>query len=93
MVGFFHFIVIFTPTPGFTLSDIKVTEVPDGYVYLTKNADWMHGVKLGMLKRFSGSVSFDLLMGVNPEDYNSMAIWCKKFSVEIGRAYLAKKMM
>lgn len=77
MVGFFHFIVIYTPTPGFTLSDIKVTEVPDNYVYLTKNADWMHSVELGMLKRFSGTVSFDLPMGVNPEDHDSMALMLK----------------
>ena len=43
-----------------TLSDIKVDKVPGGYVYLTKNADRMHGVELGMLKQFSGTVSFDL---------------------------------
>jgi hypothetical protein len=76
-----------------TLSDIKVDKVPDGYVYLTKDGDWMHGVELGMLKQFSGRVSYDLPMGVNPEDYDSVVIWCKKFNVEIGRAYYTKKMM
>jgi hypothetical protein len=76
-----------------TLSDIKVDKVPDGYVYLTKDGDWMHGVELGMLKQFSGTVSYDLPMGVNPEDYDSVVIWCKKFNVEIGRAYYTKKMM
>ena len=76
-----------------TLSDIKVDKVPDGYVYLTKNADRMHGVELGMLKQFSGTVSFDLPAGVNPDDYDSVVIWCKKYNVEIGRAYLSKKMM
>ena len=76
-----------------TLSDIKVDKVPDGYVYLTKNADRMHGVELGMLKQFSGTVSFDLPAGVNPEDYDSIVIWCKKFNVEIGRAYLSQKAM
>ena len=76
-----------------TLSDIKVDKVPDGYVYLTKNADRMHGVELGMLKQFSGTVSFDLPDGVNPDDYDSVVIWCKKFSVEIGRAYFPQKMM
>ena len=76
-----------------TLSDIKVDKVPDGYVYLTKNADRMHGVELGMLKQFSGTVSFDLPSGVNPDDYDSVVIWCKQFNVEIGRAYFSKKMM
>ena len=76
-----------------TLSDIKVDKVPDGYVYLTKNADRMHGVQLGRLKQFSGTVSFDLPAGVNPDDYDSVVIWCKKFNVEIGRAYFHKKMM
>jgi hypothetical protein len=75
------------------LSDIKVDKVPDGYVYLTKNADRMHGVELGMLKQFSGTVSFDLPAGVDPDDYDSVVIWCKKYSVEIGRAYFPKKMM
>lgn len=76
-----------------TLSDIKVDKVPDGYVYLTKNADRMHGVELGMLKQFSGTVSFDLPASVNPDDYDSVVIWCKKYNVEIGRAYFSKKMM
>jgi len=76
-----------------TLSDIKVDKVPDGYVYLTKDGDHMHGVELGMLKQFSGTVSFDLPADVNPDDYDSVVIWCKKFNVEIGRADLPKKMM
>ena len=76
-----------------TLSDIRVDKVPDGYVYLTKNADRMHGVEIGMLKQFSGTVSFDLPAGVNPKDYDSVVIWCKQFNVEIGRAYFFKKMM
>jgi hypothetical protein len=76
-----------------TLSDINVEKVPDGYVYLTNNADRMHGVELGKLNQFSGTVSFDLPMGVNPNDYDSVVIWCKQFKVEIGRAYLSKKMM
>jgi len=76
-----------------TLSDIKVDKVPDGYVYLTKNADRMQGVVLGMLKQFSGTVSFDLPDGVNPDDYDSVVIWCKKYNVEIGRAYFPQKMM
>ena len=75
-----------------TLSDIKVDKVPDGYVYLAKDGDWMNGVQVGMLKQFTGTVSFDLHAGVNPEDFNTVVIWCKKFNVEIGRATYGKKM-
>ena len=76
-----------------TLRDIKVDKVPDGYVYLAKDGNWRHGVEVGMLKQFSGTVTFDLPDGVNPETYNSVVIWCKKFNVEIGRANYGKKMM
>lgn len=76
-----------------TLHDIKVDKVPDGYVYLAKDGDWRNGVEVGMLKQFSGTVSFELPAGVNPDTYNSVVIWCKKFDVEIGRASYGKKMM
>lgn len=75
-----------------TLSDIKVDKVPDGYVYLAKDGDWMHGVQVGMLKQFVGTVSFDLPAGVHPDDYDTVVIWCKKFNVEIGRATYGRKM-
>jgi hypothetical protein len=76
-----------------TLSDIEVDKVPDGVVYLTRNADRMHGVALGALKQFSGTVSFDLPAGVNPDEFDSVVIWCRQFNVEIGRAYFSEKMM
>lgn len=76
-----------------TLHDIKVDKVPDGHVYLAKDGDWRHGVEVGLLKQFSGTVSFELPAGVNPDAYNSVVIWCKKFDVEIGRADYGKKMM
>ena len=72
------------------LNDFKVDKVPDGYVYLTKNGDWMHGVELGKLNKFSGTVSFELPAGLDPMDFDSVIIWCKKFNVEIGRARLAQ---
>jgi Electron transfer DM13 len=76
-----------------TLSDIKVDRIPDGQVYLAKDGDYAHGVHLGMLKQFSGSVSFALPPGTDTGMYNSVVIWCKKFNVEIGRAELANGMM
>lgn len=76
-----------------TLGDIDIDKVPDGYVYLTKGGDWMHGVELGRLNQFSGTVSFDVPPGVNTDDFDSVVVWCKKFNTEIGRASLPKKMM
>jgi hypothetical protein len=75
------------------LSDINVDKVPDGYVYLAKGADHMSGVSVGKLEQFKGTVEFPIPMGVDPHDYDSVVIWCKKFNVEIGRAWLPKKMM
>jgi hypothetical protein len=53
----------------------------------------MHGVELGRLQQFTGTVSFDLPAGVSPDDYDTVIIWCKQFNVEIGRARYGKKMM
>jgi hypothetical protein len=75
------------------LTDIKVDKVPDGYVYLTRGGNHMNGVALGMLEQFSGTVEFPIPMGVDPHDYDSVVIWCREFNVEIGRAWLPKKMM
>jgi hypothetical protein len=75
------------------LTDIKVDKVPDGRVYLAKDGDYTKGVELGKLKQFTGTVEFPIPAGVNPHDYNSVVIWCKKFSVEIGRAFFETSMM
>lgn len=76
-----------------TLSDIKVDKVPDGYVYLAKGGDHMKGVAVGKLDRFTGSFEFPIPKDVDTDQYDSVVIWCRKFNVEIGRAYLPKKMM
>ncbi|MBI3608182.1 MAG: DM13 domain-containing protein [Nitrospirae bacterium] len=68
------------------LENLKVDKVPDGRVYLAKDGDYATGADLGKLTTFSGTVEFPIPPGVNPADYDSVVIWCKKFSVEIGRA-------
>jgi hypothetical protein len=74
------------------LSDLEVDKVPDGHVFLAKNGDRTQGIDLGVLKQFSGSVSFALPAGTTPAAYDSVIIYCEKFKVEIGRAQLGKKM-
>ena len=76
-----------------TLSNIDVDKVPDGRVYLANDANYESGVELGKLTQFSGTVKYSIPENVNPEDYNSVLIWCKKFSVEIGHADLKGAMM
>ena len=71
-----------------TLSNIDVDKVPDGRVYLTNDADYKSGVELGRLTQFTGTVKFSIPDEVDPDKYNSVLIWCKKFSVEIGHANL-----
>jgi hypothetical protein len=75
------------------LSNIRVDRVPDGYVYLAKDGDHMNGVPVGKLEQFTGTLAFPIPMGVDPDQYDSVVIWCRKFNVEIGRAYLPEKMM
>ena len=79
--------------PILRMTDIKVDKVPDGRVYLTKGGDYTKGVELGKLKQFSGTVEYPIPTGVNPQDYDSVVIWCQKFSVEIGHAFFEKGMM
>jgi len=74
------------------LSDIKVDKVPDGHIYLTKNGDRSKGIDLGILKQFSGNVSFALPAGTDPAAYNCVIVYCKQYHVEIGRAQFGEKM-
>ena len=75
-----------------TLSNIEVDRVPDGRIYLTNDADYDSGIELGKLIKFSGTVKYAIPSNVNPDDYNSVLIWCKKFSVEIGHADIKSAM-
>ena len=71
-----------------TLSQLKVDRVPDGRVYLTVGADYEYGIELGKLRQFSGTVRYDVPSDVNPDQFDSVLIWCEKFNVEIGFANL-----
>ena len=79
--------------PILTMTDIEVDKVPDGRVYLAKDGDYTKGVELGKLRQFTGTVEFPIPDRVNPEDYDSVVIWCKKFDVGIGLAFFKKGKM
>lgn len=76
-----------------TLADIRVDRVPDGRVYLAKGGDYIRGVELGRLTRFSGTVEFPIPAGIDPTEYDGLVIWCKQFNVEIGHAIFDKEML
>ena len=78
--------------PILTLTDMAVDKVPDGRVYLANGGDPANGVEIGKLKQFSGTVHFAIPAGVNPDDYDSVVIWCKRFNVGIGLASLKSTM-
>ncbi len=73
------------------LRDITVDRVPDGRVYLANDADYENGVELGRLTQFTGTVTYPVPSEINPRDYNSVVIWCKRFDVEIGHGYFEHK--
>jgi hypothetical protein len=72
-----------------TLEDVKITEAPDGRVILTNDHDEPSGIRVGPLQGFTGTHTYEIPAGVNPDDYDSVTIWCDQFSVPIGLAKFA----
>jgi hypothetical protein len=70
------------------LEAVSITEAPDARVILAKNFDEPSGVRCGSLEGFTGSHEYDIGADVNVEEYDSVVIWCDKFSVPIGLAEL-----
>jgi hypothetical protein len=69
-----------------TLENVSISEAPDGRVILTKNHDEPTGVRVGPLQGFTGTHSYQIPEDVKQDDYDSVTIWCDKFSVPIGLA-------
>ena len=67
------------------LIEVKISEAPDGRVLLTKDFDSTTGISLGNLQSFTGSHDYPIPEGVDPNDYNTVLIWCDQFSVPIGK--------
>ncbi|MBI3606901.1 MAG: DM13 domain-containing protein [Nitrospirae bacterium] len=80
-------------SPMLLITDLTIDKVPDGRVYLAKDGDYTKGVELGKLTQFAGTVQYAIPANVNAADYNSVVIWCRKFSVEIGHAMFDGGMM
>ena len=81
-----------------SLKDFNTSNGPDVHVYLVKgdNPDQNSVNKsgfldLGVIKGNQGNQNYELPAGTNLDEYGSVAIWCKRFSVDFGGATLAKK--
>ncbi|MEU8088507.1 DM13 domain-containing protein [Micromonospora sp. NPDC049101] len=81
------------------LRDLKTSNGPDLRVWLTDQpvirgtAGWRvfddgEWVELARLKGNKGNQVYDLPASVDPGDFQSVSIWCKRFSVSFGAADL-----
>jgi hypothetical protein len=84
----------------FLESDFEVGPGPAFHVYLVRKTpirassdlkDAMF-VDLGGLRAFKGSQRYPIPVGVNPQEYQSVIIWCERFSVLISPADLKTAM-
>jgi hypothetical protein len=70
------------------LENLKATNGPDLYVYLSTGKDASDIVNLGRLKGNIGNQNYEIPTGTDLAKYNTVLIWCKAFSTLFGSAKL-----
>ena len=70
------------------LENLKATNGPDLYVYLSTDKTASDFVSLGRLKGNMGNQNYEIPNGTNLTKYNNVLIWCRAFSVLFGSAQL-----
>jgi hypothetical protein len=70
------------------LENLKATNGPDLYVYLSTDKGATDFVDLGRLKGNIGNQNYNIPQGTDLTKYNTVLIWCKQFSVLFGSAKL-----
>ncbi len=87
-------------TDGKTLlrfENLKSTNGPDLYVYLSKNAtpttngQVKNGIEVGKLKAILGNSNYELDASLDLSQYKSVVVYCKSFSAIFGYANLVVK--
>lgn len=68
------------------LENLKVTNGPDLYVYLSTDKGGSDFVNLGKLKANNGNQNYNIPSDTDLSKYNTVLIWCKAFSVLFGSA-------
>ena len=71
------------------LENLKATNGPDLYVYLSTGKDVSDIVNLGRLKGNIGNQNYEIPTGTDLAKYNTVLIWCKAFSTLFGSAKLS----
>jgi type II secretory pathway pseudopilin PulG len=71
------------------LENLKATNGPDLYVYLSTDKDASDIVNLGRLKGNIGNQNYEIPAGTDLSKYNTVLIWCKAFSTLFGSAKLS----
>ncbi|MEO0328624.1 MAG: DM13 domain-containing protein [Pseudomonadota bacterium] len=59
---------------------------PDPRVALGKGGKFSEGTDFAVLQSNTGKQSYTIPAGINAEDYDTVVIWCRKFSVPLGHA-------
>lgn len=70
------------------LENLKATNGPDLYVYLSTGKDSSDIVNLGRLKGNIGNQNYEIPTGTDLSKYSTVLIWCKAFSTLFGSAKL-----
>jgi Electron transfer DM13 len=71
--------------------NLKTTNGPDLYVYLSTGKDVSDIVSLGRLKGNIGNQNYEIPTGTDLAKYNTVLIWCKAFSTLFGSAKLSSQ--
>jgi hypothetical protein len=71
--------------------NLKTTNGPDLYVYLSTGKDVSDIVSLGKLKGNIGNQNYEIPTGTDLAKYNTVLIWCKAFSTLFGSAKLSSQ--
>jgi hypothetical protein len=73
------------------LENLKATNGPDLYVYLSTGKDISDIVNLGRLKGNIGNQNYEIPTGTDLSKHNTVLIWCKAFSTLFGSAKLSNQ--
>ena len=73
------------------LENLKATNGPDLYVYLSTDKGSSDIVDLGRLKGNIGNQNYEIPTGTDLSKYSTVLIWCKAFSTLFGSAKLSNQ--
>ena len=70
------------------LENLRVTNGPDLYVYLSRDKSASDFVSIGKLKANNGNQNYEITSETDLSKYDTVLIWCRPFSVLFGSAEL-----